>query len=251
MSVGITDRYCILLMTASSENGQPLRHVITERAALGKGNMNLVRAGLALVPNRHFRKKFIALQERCRSQVTLVPRLGEDENLPHLTLLQGWFAAAAPFDRVIKNLQKTLRQAGFLPKLKLIDIRYNEPGWYFLLVEKEQWLAELQRHSLKLLLKHAQPAPVGHERATERYTPLELENDRKYGYRFIGDAFLPHITLGRTESGQEAGLEALLPDLWDESGINSEQGIESIAIYAVGEHGAYRASLCIEHLRSP
>jgi 2'-5' RNA ligase len=224
---------------------------MTGRVVQGKGSMNLVRAGLALVPNEQFRKKFIALQERCRSQVILVPRLGEDENLPHLTLFQGWFAADTPFESLIENLQKTLWQAGFLPKLKLIDIRFYEPGWYFLLVEKEQWLAELQRQSLKVLLEQAQAAPPGQEKITERYTPLELENYRKYGYRFIGDAFLPHITLGHTKSGREAGFDALLPDLWDRSGINSEQGIESIAIYAVGEHGAYRTSLCNRSLKSP
>lgn len=119
--------------------------------------------------------------------------------------------------------------------LRFAGLSYQPRAWIFADLEKPRWLVDLQRTALALSQAHIDLSSIGN-RAGDELTPAEVESYRTYGYRYVGDAFRPHITLGRTPDRAENLAAGLAAEFWSEF-ADSEVTFSSVVFYEAGESG--------------
>ena len=79
-------------------------------------------------------------------------------------------------------------------------LRYQPVGWLFADVERLTVMLSLQREIVERvshLLDTSQLKPLG---KLAGYSADERDHYLRYGYRYIGESFRPHVTLGRSRS---------------------------------------------------
>ena len=73
-----------------------------------------------------------------------------------------------------------------------------------------------------------------------RFTDDERASYKKYGYRYTGDAYAPHMTLGRAPEDvaldlvRTASQRVVLPKEWV---------FDRLSVYVMGQHGAHAETL--------
>ena len=83
----------------------------------------------------------------------------------------------------------------------------------------------------------------------EYLTPLERYNHLTYSYRYMEDAYLPHITLGRFIADNP--IEALqnCQKTWDRISIPSLQSADRLTVYMMGVNGAHAMTVWEKYIR--
>ncbi|MEC4019495.1 hypothetical protein [Streptomyces sp. H27-D2] len=154
--------------------------------------------GVALLPCADQMRSAIRVQQELAGEHELQPPLAMDGNLPHATVFQGPFVDSLAPERELAGIVGSVS----LPKeirLASTGVVYQPTGWVFLALERTPLLDTLQSAVLAALAPHLDRDAFDTSKDTSRFTESERASYARYGYRYTGDAYAPHITLGRAD----------------------------------------------------
>lgn len=199
-----------------------------------------MRVGIALVPNPELQMGAITLRSTLEFVGLKGPELGLSENLPHVSLLQFDLAEVDQATSIIEQIHKRGRPLIAGSKLVFDRVVFHPPDWIFWCCERQEWLSEIQQVALSVCRPFMHQG-AQHARRTDEMTTAEQASYREFGYRFVGEAFLPHITLGRLDEGASPTcLERVDPAVLRFASTGSSA---QITVYEVGPGGAHVRSL--------
>jgi 2'-5' RNA ligase len=158
----------------------------------------MTRTGIALIPTTTQMRQVIDLQQSIRQYDDLRPVLGLTEYHPHVTLLQGTADGPLGTAPLLRDIADLLTSSEEPPDMPVVGLEYAGAGWYFLQVERTALLRAAHdlafRGCVGRLVVTAEDLAKDLIGCPER----QARNYRRYGYRFLGEDFGPHFTLGRT-----------------------------------------------------
>ncbi|MFD3656396.1 2'-5' RNA ligase family protein [Streptomyces sp. NPDC058620] len=195
--------------------------------------------GVALLPSAEHTRTAIQLQKDVGGEHRLQPPLSPEGNLPHLTVFQGPFVDALDPVRELVTIGASVSLPSEL-HLTSTGIVYQPTGWLFMSVERPLLLDKLQEAVLGVLDPYLDRSAFDTAKDTSRFTESERASFTRYGYRYTGDAYAPHITLGRT--GEEAALE-LVRTAPERTSVPVHWTFDRLSFYVMGEHGAHAEKL--------
>lgn len=147
---------------------------------------------IALEPSAQDVRACIALQAGCALEWH--PRLDADRVRPHVSLFHNTFpdrdAVVAACDRLVREHRRDLAAP-----LELGPLLVREPGWLWI----EVTATDALRRAHEATLEASLPL-LGAERSAPSAPPAAMRPEERaswvrYGYRFAGDAFRPHVTV--------------------------------------------------------
>ncbi|MET9475923.1 MULTISPECIES: 2'-5' RNA ligase family protein [unclassified Streptomyces] len=195
--------------------------------------------GVALLPSAEHTRSAVQLQTDVGEDHGLQPPLSPDGNLPHVTVFQGPFLDSLSPERELRTIAGSMSLPEEI-RLASTGIVYQPTGWVFLSLERPTILSELQAAVLSVLAPHLDRAAFDTSKDTSRFTPDERASFAEYGYRYTGDAYAPHITLGRAEEDIALKLVGSAPE---RTSVQKEWTFDRLTFYVMGEHGAHAEKL--------
>ena len=203
---------------------------------------NFQSIGFAFLPPKNIRERLMDFQKQANKFVNLRPILSEDGNLPHITIIQGNFTPDFDYKAILDNLSNRLGkkdQFQFEPG----DIVYKPDGWYFLMIKNNPDLTITHDILFQLSHKHMiKPQHIETEKIWA-YTEQERSGYINYGYRYLGKAYYPHITLGWLEEMLPESIANKLRALATEYDLFQLFTPEALTVYQMGEYGAHTKTL--------
>ena len=194
-----------------------------------------MKVGIAITPNIELIEKLIVFQNRCSSIVKLEPLFGYDINRPHISLVHGDFDKSTNFKFILDSISSKTKNI----MIKFSKIKYMPIGWFFLMVKKNEPLVNIHNSTFDLVKHNFIPPKKPIRKQIDHYSVLEKENYLKYGYRYIKEAYLPHITLGRIDSEYDEGYTLEFQRLFNISELNQTYKFDKICIFKLGPNGSY------------
>ncbi|MFF2538464.1 2'-5' RNA ligase family protein [Streptomyces cyaneofuscatus] len=195
--------------------------------------------GVALLPRADHTRAAIRLQQSLGGDQPLQPPLSEDGNLPHLTVFQGPFEDGLDPERELARIKGALSLPDQL-SLASVGIVHQPTGWLFMSVERPALLEKLQEVVLEGLAPHLDRQAFDTSKDISRFTEPERASFARYGYRYTGEAYAPHITLGRTDEATALELVRTAPE---RTRVPAEWIFDRLSFYVMGEHGAHAEKL--------
>ena len=187
--------------------------------------------GFALLPNVETQKEIISFRRQF-SDIFFGPMLSLSENLPHISILQCPFSENIPIKDIIENANSHFQ----LPiTLTWDELIYQPVGWVFANVQKIPVLFSLQTYLLEQSEKYINRSSINPKKSTKGYTKEEIDSYFQYGYRYIGEAYKPHVTIGKIDEFLEIPLSAVLD--FNENFSEQEVVFNRIIYYEAGEYG--------------
>ncbi|NJQ01161.1 2'-5' RNA ligase family protein [Streptomyces zingiberis] len=198
--------------------------------------------GVALLPRADHLRAAVRLQQDIGGEVPLRPRLAPDGNLPHVTVFQGPFADSLDPAEALGSIATAVAGSGLRGEVSLAttDVIHQPVGWLFLSLERPPLLEALQEAALTVLERHLDRASFRRARDTSRFSDEERASYERYGYRYTGTAYAPHVTLGR--AAEHTVLE-LARTARDRAGLPKELVFDRLSFYVMGEQGAHAKTL--------
>ncbi|MDJ0615538.1 MAG: hypothetical protein QNJ63_02125 [Calothrix sp. MO_192.B10] len=203
----------------------------------------MMKIGIALIPNQEMIASIIQLQQKVADCCILHPQLGTDINLPHITLLQGRFAESVDLIEVVSDTHQYFLEGNYSLEVRLQGIKYVPLGWYFLQPHNNPLFADTHQFVFERLKDCMVVTDEDKQKDISRSTLLEQSNYLNYGYRFIGQAFEPHITLGRTVNNLPCNHEEQLRLIFESSKQDYQGTIQRITVYKMGINGSHAETL--------
>jgi hypothetical protein len=205
-----------------------------------------INRGIALLPNEDYTRRFIELQRRTSDFLDLVPKFSVEGNVPHLTVVQGTFPSRMDFSSLMSAAHRNLPTTGHLT-LYPTQFVYKPVGWIFLEVRKDQGIDTVHRAVADVAASHL-VAPSAESGKTSSYTPEEISNYEKYGYRYMYDQFYPHITLGRLNREPTPHEIERVTAIARELDLFTPCSVYALSTYEMGSNGAHARAVMVEHL---
>ncbi|MFF9485475.1 2'-5' RNA ligase family protein [Streptomyces sp. NPDC014676] len=198
--------------------------------------------GVALLPRADHLRTAVRLQGEVGGDVRLRPPLHPDGNLPHVTVFQGPFKDSLVPAEALELIGTAAAENGLRGEVRLSStgVVYQPTGWLFLALERPPLLESLQEAALAALDRHLDRASFDGSKDVSRFTADERAGYERYGYRYTGRAYAPHMTLGRAE--EETALE-LARTAQDRVNLPKEWVFDRLSFYVMGEHGAHAETL--------
>ena len=191
--------------------------------------------GIALLPSAEHRTAAIRLQQEVGGDHPLRPPLSPDGNLPHVTVFQGPFLdsldPAAELDRIVAGADAPERITLTSP-----GVVYQPTGWVFLSLERPALLEKIQQMTVEALAPHLDRAAFDAAKDVSRFSEDERVSFERYGYRYTGAAYAPHITLGRAE---ETVAQELVRSAPERVHVPGAWVFDRFSFYVMGENGAH------------
>jgi len=204
--------------------------------------MNLF--GLALVPCSADIAAIVDFRRRA-GHLIAGPMLGSTINLPHVSILQCPFQEEA----LTQPLLDSIAESWFAKRNcstvvgQFGSLHYQPVEWVFGMIvpipmsaDISPWCADLQKLALDRMERFIDTTQIDTTRDTSQYTSCEREAYLRYGYRYVGDTFCPHVTLGRTV-GNPSSLCPELLCIYDESLAERHLTFDQLVFYRAGEYG--------------
>ncbi|SRR5579883_64134 len=201
-----------------------------------------MKLGIAMIPSLEAMNAVIALQKTLLPFYSLSPLLGTQHNLPHITLLQGRFKNDTDWVSLFSDLHNYCCQQKYLLEFQTTGLEYQLPGWLFLKLEPNILLFDAQRFIFERLKDSMFLIQEDYLKDTSSYSLLERQNYFIYGYRYIGQSFHPHITLGKIINNYHFLNKADVYNL-DIFNFKIEGLIQKITLYEMGENGSHANTL--------
>ncbi|MFE1765749.1 2'-5' RNA ligase family protein [Streptomyces angustmyceticus] len=195
--------------------------------------------GVALLPSADHMLSAVQLQEKIGGEHRLHPTLTVDGNLPHVTVFQGPFTDSLDPEAELGKIGGSTR----LPKeirLATVGVVYQPTGWVFLSLENPPLLHRLQQATLEALESHLDREAFDTAKDTSHFSQSERASFAQYGYRYTGDAYAPHITLGRAEERIAQNVVRAAPE---RTHVPAQWAFDRLSFYVMGEHGAHAQTL--------
>ncbi|WP_234425887.1 2'-5' RNA ligase family protein [Streptomyces kebangsaanensis] len=182
------------------------------------------------------------LQRRVGADLALEPPLSEDGNLPHVTLFQGPFSDSLAPTEVLADIAASAAGLGLPGELPLSSpgVVYQPTGWLFLALERPALLSALQESVVAVLDPYLDRTAFDTDKDVSRFTDDERISYQKYGYRYVGDAYAPHMTLGRAPEAVALELVRTARERVEPTGTWI---FDRLSFYVMGQHGAHAERL--------
>lgn len=191
------------------------------------------RAGIALLPDVETGSRIIQFAQRWRHEID-DPRPGLATNLPHVTVHQ------FPIDdirRLPLALDGVNPHRSDTPTSTMGTLAYQPVGWLFADVERQPWMDALQLEVVRRVDPLIDREALKTADELHGYTAPEAASYLRHGYRYVGQTYRPHITVGRTAAN---ALE--LPDpcrsTYDSEILGHTVRFERLVIYRAGPFGS-------------
>lgn len=216
-------------------------------------------SGLALLPSNEHMDAFIAFQRKAGPSIS-GPRLGKDHNLPHVSIFQSQLDATrltnSLLDRIVEDWPTGNRNSVVYGKVGRL---YHQPvDWVFSEIgaayEKSMpssvapWCADLQKHAIARLKNIILLSEIDGTKSFSGYSEQERKAYLRYGYRYVGDAFRPHVTLGRVAVPGTKYPAAEVQSLYAKILSGKTITFDRLAFYIAGEFGALEKIIAVKDL---
>lgn len=209
-----------------------------------------MKLGIAMIPSAETINLLVKLQQEVAPLFPLVPLLGTEVNLPHVTLLQGRFTSSINWLDLISELRDYCQSKKYSLAFNLAGLEYQPLGWYFLQLKPNLIFFEAHKFVFERLKEQIFVTEEDGHKDTLGYTALERSNYFSYGYRYIGMAFHPHITFGRSVNKFPFANEEKLIDLVKSQVVDKEVNLQKITVYELSDNGSHAATLYSLNLKS-
>ncbi len=199
--------------------------------------------GVALLPRADHLRAAVRLQKDVGGDVPLEPPLRPDGNLPHVTVYQGPFMDSFVAMEALERIGTSATDVGPHGEVALrgTGVVYQPTGWLFLALERPPVLEALQETALAALAPHLDRASFDGTKDLSRFTDNERASYQRYGYRYTGDAYAPHMTLGRAP--EEVALDLVRTAPERVVALPKEWVFDRLSVYVMGQHGAHAETL--------
>lgn len=192
--------------------------------------------GLALLPSQEASEALIDFRNEMSSYIG-GPKLGLTENLPHVSVIQ------CPFDPdqlTSDEIESILESFSFNSAMKgtFSVATYQPVGWIFADVVHDRWLDLLQGHALDHLKELIADDEINLEKTFSGYSDKQIAYYSRFGYRYIGEEYRPHVTLGRTLDG-ERRLAPEVVRAFSKKLAGLDFSFTRLAFYEAGESGTF------------
>lgn len=199
-----------------------------------------MKIGFALIPEDSFIEEIIALEGHFHNKGRFLHRLGFETNLPHITLFQGDIDNHLDYKTMALDILDTLRRLSLPPIIHFSNISYVEKGWYFLKCDKTELLLAMHNFVLEQIKPYIILPPNRLERSLEYLTKTQYNAIMEYNYRYAGEAFYPHITIGRSKEKNKTLLNEMNNAI---SKLKNSSMISRITVYKMGKDGTHEETL--------
>ena len=199
------------------------------------------KIGIALIPSPEFIEFLITLQKVIQNHVKITPIFGRQQNLPHLTLLQGIPHETERVFDLFKELHALLKNK--INPLSMGNVSYVDIGWYFLQFANTPNLFDIHELTFQLFKEFLEPPSYYDAKNVSTYSGTEKDKFFKYGYRYIGIAYKPHITIGRSTEADKEYLLSLIKNFISQQKINNLQEFCQLTLYRLGKDGAHESTI--------
>jgi len=203
-----------------------------------------MRTGIAAIPNPEFINKLICIQAFLRKKMEVSPALCPIENPPHLTLIQNMHSSLGSGQEAFEKFCDSVNQNHRSElRVMLNEVSYVDVGWCFLDLVLDDNLKRLHEYAFQVAEPFLKPPDAVDKEKTSGYSIDEMENYLKHGYRFIGDSYRPHITVGRINIEKKALAIKMVSEQLDALKVQKVQKMEQYTLYTVGPNGAHQQTL--------
>lgn len=190
-------------------------------------------AGIALLPDAETGSRIIEFAQRWRDEID-DPRPGLTTNLPHVTVHQ---FPITETDRLPTVLAEVSHARSNAPTSTMGALVYQPVGWLFASVERQPWMDTLQLEVVRRVDPLVDRDALKTADELHGYTAAESASYLRHGYRYVGQTYRPHITLGRTSA---KALE--LPDpccaTYRSEILGRTVSFERLVVYRAGPFGS-------------
>lgn len=190
--------------------------------------------GLALLPDERTQRQFIDFQSKHAAHLS-GPVLGLERNIPHLTVLQCPFMRDQLTDELLDEVVRACKQAVNNTTSRIGELYLKPVGWVFAHIA-EAWIHDVQDAAMFVMESVIDRTEIFTDEPYYGYSYTEIASYEHYGYRYVGDAFQPHITVGRTLPGVNTLDDGVRTD-FDLSVRNQECKFTELVFCEVGESG--------------
>lgn len=159
-----------------------------------------MKLGYALIPSDPIFSSLIQSQNRISSSYLFLDDLGSQTNLPHISLFLGDFHNDVPYRSIATKLVQEYHVHPF--KLTLVHIDYKPYGWYYWYTDRPKELLSLHQSCCVLnspYLTYASKEWQLRYSGIDHLSEAEIQSIHTFGSRYWGDAYRPHITIGRNQ----------------------------------------------------
>ena len=188
--------------------------------------------GLALLPEQETMRRIVDFRQSVGALIG-GPPLGMRSRMPHVTVMQALLRPGALTSGLLSAMASAWMSRPVSPFA--LGPLYSYPvDWAFVAVRK--WRHDLRLYHLDVLRclgPLVQRDAIRPEPDANRIPPAELAAHNEHGYRYAGDVYRPHITLGRLAPTAPGGLA----ELWARSMEGHEFTFERLVFYRAGESG--------------
>ena len=199
-----------------------------------------MKIGFAIITEDSFVSQIVALEHEFHEKACFYDTLGVKNNIPHTTIFQGEMKNNINYleiaDFIANEYNKIIRSK----HIHFTDVEYVSHGWYFLMCEKTKELSALHN----LVLDKVSPFIILPKdrlnRITENMPEVQRNAIRDYNYRYAGDAFCPHITIGRSSKQNNIVLSKLNEAI---KRLDLSPHVDKITVYKMGANGTHENTL--------
>lgn len=196
--------------------------------------------GLALLPNKELMNKLIKFQNK-NIDFFKGPKLSFEGYLPHTSIIQCPFYEDKLNEELLNKIYIEWTNLKHInSKSTIKDLFYKQGGWYFLRINKNNQLINLQKIALKYtvdLIDYEQIKNINNQQLLQ-HNKDEQNNLLNYGYPYIDNSFIPHITLGRDQLNNNYAIDDKLRNACHDLFFDKPIKYSKIAFYKAGVDGA-------------
>ena len=200
-----------------------------------------MKIGVALVPNIHFQRKVIEVENRLHTTLGFMNMLGEKENVPHITLFQGNFDSDMSISYLMNTMYKEYIKVFKIGIVDINKISCYDSCKFFIDIDKSKNIMRLHNNILdivkdRIILDDSRYSLINGN--TNYDARVSIIN---YGSKYMGKNYRPHITIGKSRfEDSDSTLELLRKEFRN---LPKTIIISKIVIYKVGDNGVYKETL--------
>ncbi|WP_298286861.1 hypothetical protein [uncultured Lutibacter sp.] len=193
--------------------------------------------GIALLPEKKIINELVVWREKLNEYIN-PPLLGIDENLPHSSILQCPFKVDELTFEKLLEINHEIKSIN-IPEMSISSVYLKPNNWIFLDYTSKESLFQIQEVAFKHLKNIIDYSSILKKSSYKGYTKLEKDNFEKWGYRYIGKAFIPHFTLGTSKKENQKIPQELVIS-FNESINGVKFKFTDIVFYEAGYRGALK-----------